>query len=118
MQTGRVMREKGIDELFAVVERLNGNGISCTLDVLGGYEENYRTRIERYEKAGWLRYHDYQRDVRPFIADSLYAAMRRFMDLGQAERREMGLAGRRHMKDVFDKRKVVAETLRGLPLSR
>lgn len=67
---GRVMREKGIDELFAAMERLRTEGVNCTLDVLGGYEEDYAEKIKAYEDAGWLRYHGYQKDVRPFIAAS------------------------------------------------
>lgn len=64
---GRVMREKGIDELFYAMERLHQEGIDCSLDVLGGYEEDYAETIKGYEKQGWLRYHGYQEDVRPFI---------------------------------------------------
>ena len=64
---GRVMKEKGIEELFAAMERLWAEGHACTLDVLGTYEEDYAERITRYVEAGWLRYHGYQRDVRPFI---------------------------------------------------
>lgn len=67
---GRVMREKGIEELFEAMKRLHSEGIPCTLDVLGGYEEDYQKRIEAYTAEGWLRYHGYQADVRPFIADS------------------------------------------------
>lgn len=66
---GRVMKEKGVDELFAAMEQLRAEGVNCSLDVLGGYEEDYKEKIEQYEAAGWLRYHGYQQDVRPFIAD-------------------------------------------------
>ena len=64
---GRVMREKGVEELFQAMERLNAEGQECTLDILGGYEENYADTIRRYEKKGWLRYHGYVKDVRPYI---------------------------------------------------
>lgn len=67
---GRVMREKGIDELFAAMQRMVSEGISCSLDVLGGYEEDYKEIMEKYEAEGWLHYHGYQKDVRPFIAQS------------------------------------------------
>lgn len=168
---GRVMREKGVDELFAAMERLHMEGADCTLDVLGGYEEDYADTIHRYEEKGWLRYHGYQTDVRPFIekahcfvlpsyhegmantnlecaamgrplitsnipgckeavlegksgilcqakdADSLYAAMSRFLSLSGRDREAMGLAGRAHMEKVFDKRLVVAETVKHLALT-
>lgn len=67
---GRVMREKGIDELFSAMDRLYEEGADCTLDVLGGYEEDYAEIIRRYEEKGWLRYHGYQKDVRPFIENA------------------------------------------------
>ena len=67
---GRVMREKGIEELFAAMERLVSEGVPCTLDILGGYEDDYQKRIETYIAEGWLCYHGYQADVRPFIARS------------------------------------------------
>ena len=67
---GRVMKEKGIEELFAAMKRLTAEGVPCSLDLLGGYEEDYKTLIEQYTAEGWLRYHGYQADVRPFIAAS------------------------------------------------
>lgn len=38
---GRVMQEKGIDELFVAMRRLRAEGYKCSLTVLGGFEENY-----------------------------------------------------------------------------
>lgn len=67
---GRVMKEKGIDELLSAMQRLQEAGIKCTLDVVGGYEEDYKETIESLEEKGWLRYHGYQKDVRPFIVTS------------------------------------------------
>lgn len=67
---GRVMKEKGIEELFAAMKLLIDQGIPCSLDILGGYEEDYQDLIERYAAEGWLHYHGYQADVRPFIAQS------------------------------------------------
>jgi len=167
---GRVMKEKGIDELFAAMRRLISDGVDCSLDVLGGYEEDYKCRIERCEKEGWLHYHGYQSDVRPFIAashcfvlpswhegmantnlecaasgrpvitskipgcmeavedgvsgilckkqntDELYNAMKKFTMLSFEERKEMGMAGRKRMERLFDKKKVVAATLERLAM--
>ena len=66
---GRVMREKGVNELFKAMRMLRKDGINCSLDVVGGYEENYESIIRRFEKEGWLNYHGFQDDVRPFIAN-------------------------------------------------
>jgi len=65
---GRVMREKGIDELISAMRRLRGDGVRCSLDVVGGFEENYADTLKACEDEGWLRYHGVQSDVRPFIA--------------------------------------------------
>ena len=65
--SGRVMREKGIEELFAAMERLRAEGKNCTLDVLGVYEDDYADVIRRCESAGWLRYHGFVADVRPYV---------------------------------------------------
>lgn len=167
---GRVMKEKGIDELFAATRELAAEGRACSLDVVGMYEEDYKEAIAQGESEGWLHYHGYQKDVRPFIAnchcfvlpswhegmantnlecaasgrpvitsnihgcleavedgvtgflcekqnvDSLFETMKRFCGLTKEQRETMGLAGRKRMEAVFDKRKVVEETIRRLSI--
>ena len=167
---GRVMKEKGVDELFAAMRMLQKDGIHCSLDVLGGFDEDYSKQIEDCENEGWLRYHGVQSDVRPFIAnchcfvlpswhegmantnlecaasgrpvitsnihgcmeavedgvtgflcekqnvESLYQVMKGFCTLSIEERKTMGLSGRKRMEAVFDKKKVVEETIRHLTM--
>lgn len=67
---GRVMQEKGINELFNAMRLLKNNGYNCVLDVVGIHEENYDSKIKAGEEEGWLNYHGYQEDVRPFIKDT------------------------------------------------
>lgn len=67
---GRVMKEKGIEELFQAMKKLCEEGFNCVLDVLGGYEEDYKYAMEKYTGEGWLRYHGYQDNVIPFIKTS------------------------------------------------
>ena len=66
--TGRVMQEKGVDELIAAMRSLRQEGQNCTLDILGGYEENYLETIRQCEAEGWLKYHGFQPDVIPYVA--------------------------------------------------
>lgn len=167
---GRVMAEKGVNELFEAMGRLRGEGYDCTLDVLGHLEEDYAEKIRAAEGEGWLRYHGQQRCVKPFIAqahcfvlpswhegmantnlecaamarplitssihgcreavveevsgllceaknaESLYRAMKRFLQMPNTQRAAMGAAGRKHMETVFDKKKVVADTLAALEI--
>lgn len=53
---------------------------------------------------------------RPQNADSLYAAMKQFLQLPHPTRAAMGTAGHNHMKAVFDKQKVVDKTMERLGL--
>ena len=46
--------------------------------------------------------------------DSLYQVMREFADFPCEERRIMGVAGRKRMEEIFDKKKVVNETIEEL----
>lgn len=162
---GRVMKEKGIEELFCAMKRLIDEGESCSLDILGYCEEDYKDEIRKYESEGWLFYHGYKKDVRPYInachcyvlpswhegmantnlecaamgrpvitsdihgckesvidgvsgylckkkdADSLYKVMKKFTKLSNKEKKNMGEAGREHMKNFFDKRRVVEKTI-------
>lgn len=64
---GRVMREKGIDELFTAMRRLREEGASCALHIVGDYEDDYADAIKQGESEGWLVYHGYQADVPSFM---------------------------------------------------
>lgn len=64
---GRVMAEKGVNELFDAMRKLISDGYSISLTLLGNYEEDYKDIIEKYEQEGWLDYQGYQADVKPFI---------------------------------------------------
>lgn len=66
---GRVMAEKGINELFGAMEKLNSDNVNCTLEIIGGYEENYKSLMEKHEKDGWLTYSGYLPDVRQKISE-------------------------------------------------
>ena len=50
----------------------------------------------------------------PKNIDSLYTIMKKMTSISREEREQMGLAGRKHMEDVFDKEKVVADTIKHL----
>lgn len=165
---GRVMEEKGIDTLITATRKLLAQGVKCTLDMVGSYEEDYQQLIEQCEAEGWMRYHGYQPDVRDFVlqahcivlpslhegmantnlesaamgrpiitsdipgcretvsedesgflcragdADSLCQAMKKMALLSRDDRKQMGLAGRYHMEQFFDKYRIVEETVNRL----
>ncbi len=66
---GRVMKEKGVDELFESMRKLVSEKYECFLDVIGPFEDDYKKVLEQCETEGWLKYHGYQEDVRPFIGN-------------------------------------------------
>lgn len=165
---GRVMKEKGMNELLLAMKKLVDEKRPVELSVLGFLEENYSEEIKKYESEGWLHYYGVQKDVRPYIAQShcfvlpswhegmantnlecaasgrpvitsnihgcmeavedgisgylcekqnaedLYRVMKEFIGLSYEERKAMGLAGRKHMEEVFDKKKVVQDTIQKL----
>lgn len=165
---GRIMKEKGIEELFYAINRLKEEGYPVVLDILGGYEDNYKEKTDEYVNKGIVNYYGYQSDVRPFIEkdhcfvlpsyhegmantllenasmgrplitsnihgclevihdngylckvkdqEDLYKKMKEFLELNHDERVQMGFNSRKHVEEVFDKRKVVEKTMNGVGL--
>ena len=67
---GRMMKEKGVNELFEAARRLFKEKYSIVLWLVGSLEEDFYREIERYSSEGWLVYYGHQNDVRPFIEKS------------------------------------------------
>lgn len=168
---GRIMKEKGIDELFTAMRKIhNKYGTKAVLDLVGFFEDEYKEQVEQLQAEGIAVFHGFKNEPRPWYAaadcvvlpswhegmsnvlleaaatgrpvitsdipgcreavedsitgflirardqESLYEAMERFLEMRLEERRTMGLAGRRKMEREFDKKLVVQNTLRALPL--
>ena len=168
---GRVMHEKGVDELFTAAKRMKQEyGDSVEFHIVGSFEEGYKPLMDELEQAGVVKYHGYQSDMkrfygmascvvlpsyhegmsnvlleaaasgRPLItsdipgcreavedgvsgylcpardADALYEAMRRFVELPENCRGELGRRGRERMEQRFSKTAVVAETIKHLEI--
>ncbi len=64
---GRIMKEKGIDELLKACARLHNESFKFVLEVLGFFEEDYAAIFHKYQNEGWLLYSGYQKDVQPYI---------------------------------------------------
>ena len=67
---GRVMKEKGVDELFAAAKRLFDEGADAVIDIVGPFEDNYTDVVDKLDKDGVIKYHGYQENVKPFIASA------------------------------------------------
>ncbi|ELC8431194.1 glycosyltransferase family 4 protein [Clostridium perfringens] len=67
---GRIMKEKGIDELFEAIEQIKSKYPNINFDILGGLEEKYKTKIDELEFKNLITYHGMVDDVRPYIKNS------------------------------------------------
>lgn len=65
---GRVMKEKGVDELFEAARRIKKEYPEVIFDIVGPMEDEYGSVIRELEEEGIISYYGYQKDVRPFIA--------------------------------------------------
>ena len=64
---GRVMREKGINELLYAMEDLHRKYANIVLDIVGWCEEDYESKLQELQKQGFVQFHGFQRDVKPYI---------------------------------------------------
>ena len=162
---GRVMEEKGVNELFEAIRKIRKEYDNVEFTFIGWFEEDYSDIMTQLEEEKIIRYYGYQNDVIPFMKNShcvilpsyqegmanvllegaalgraiiatdipgcresivdgvsglkckvkdsedLYDKIKKFVDMDFEEKVEMGKAGRKHMEDVFDKRKVIRETM-------
>ena len=65
---GRVMKEKGVDELFEAAKRIKSEYKSVYFDIVGPMEDDYKGKIDSLVQNGIIEYYGYQQDVKPFIA--------------------------------------------------
>ncbi|MBE6568750.1 MAG: glycosyltransferase family 4 protein [Ruminococcaceae bacterium] len=64
---GRIMKEKGVEELFEAMIRLKADyGDNVILDVVGLFEESYQLRINTLQADGIINFHGYQTDIKQF----------------------------------------------------
>ena len=66
---GRVMHEKGVDELFTAAKRMKQEyGDDVEFHIVGSFEEGYKPLMDELEQAGVVKYHGYQSDMKRFYA--------------------------------------------------
>lgn len=64
---GRIMQEKGIDELFEAAKRIKSDYNDVEFDIVGMYEDNYEATVNKLVDDGIINFYGYQEDVKPFI---------------------------------------------------
>ena len=65
---GRIMKEKGMDELFYAVKELQRKEVPFVLDLVGFFEDEYKEKIDKLVDAGIAVFHGFQEDPRPYYA--------------------------------------------------
>lgn len=68
---GRIMKEKGVDELFSAFTKLkNEFGDKVSLDIVGFFEDEYRETVENLAEKKIINFHGFQTDARPFYKNA------------------------------------------------
>ena len=67
---GRIMKDKGVEELLQAVEILSKDSGKFVLSVVGACEERYNEVLSEYEKKGLLKYYGKRRDIHAFYKDA------------------------------------------------
>lgn len=65
LYVGRMMREKGIEELLEAAKQLHGGDVS--FELLGYPDEDYQDRLEAYEKKGYITQLGFHPDVHEYM---------------------------------------------------
>ncbi len=63
---GRIMKEKGIDELFAAARSLYTERKNFVLDIVGFYEDDYKEQVESLVRDGIAVFHGFQENPVPY----------------------------------------------------
>lgn len=165
---GRIMKEKGIDELLEAASQIKKEYPTVQFDIVGPMEDNYKDIIDEYVNNDIINYYGFQNDVKPFIkqchcfilpsyhegmantllesasmgrplittningckeainnngylvkvkdSNDLYLKIKEFIELDYQDKVILSQNSRKHIEEVFDKRKVVKETMKGLGL--
>lgn len=68
---GRIMKEKGVDELFEAAKRIKAEyGDKVVFDLVGFFEDEYKEKVEKLVEDGVIVFHGFQSDPRPFYTMS------------------------------------------------
>jgi glycosyltransferase involved in cell wall biosynthesis len=67
---GRIMKDKGIDEILSAAETLRKEYPNCRLRLIGGFDEQYEEKVKKFQSRGVIEYIGQQKDIHPFLAES------------------------------------------------
>ena len=66
---GRIMKEKGVDELFEAAKNLKQKyGAKVVFDLVGFFEDEYKEAVENMQNDGIVVFHGFQEKPQPFYS--------------------------------------------------
>ncbi len=68
LHLGRLMREKGMDEILYAIRRLHQEGEAFDLDLVGFFDDDYKQEVEALVNEGIATFHGFQPEPRPYYA--------------------------------------------------
>ena len=67
LYVGRIMKEKGIDELFEAITYLKKQyGEAIAFDMIGFFEDEYKEKVEEMAKQNLIQFYGFQENPEPF----------------------------------------------------
>lgn len=70
LYVGRIMKEKGMDELLYTAEIIHKEYQGVIFKLVGNYEDDCKDIVEQYESAGVIEHTGYQKDIIPFYKEA------------------------------------------------
>ena len=67
---GRIMGDKGTDELLFAAERIKKKYPLTIFRLIGFFDDDYETKVKKAERGGIIEYIEQQRDIHPWMRDS------------------------------------------------
>ena len=75
LYVGRIMKEKGTDELLYAAERIKQEYPQVLFQIVGNYEDDYKAIVEEKVKDGVLQFVGYQKIIHPYYKNAAAAIM-------------------------------------------
>lgn len=67
---GRIMKDKGIDEVLGAAEIIKGRHSETEFRLIGDFDEGYEDRVKSLVDRGIIKYLGFQKDIHPYMAES------------------------------------------------
>lgn len=75
LYVGRIMKEKGMDELLYTAEEIKKKYSQVCFELVGYYEEDYKELVEEKQRAGILKLTGYQKEMHPYYTKASVVVM-------------------------------------------